>query len=324
MSKKISPIEEIIQIRSRNTFNHRSYLLGYRLGALNDSFKKINQQSPKELLKYFPIGMVACFEAYFRAIYEELIDFGEPFSENALEFSRRSQKLQIDLGFLKAIQSKTVTIGQIIAHQLPISRLEHIDNAMSQLMGVKFIEKLSSTYDRVTVELEGKPKVPMIKELDKTLKYVDKTFELRHIYCHEAATSEENVKPEIILECHNHSNLFLKAVDQLVWNLVAPNSPLTQSEMNKEASERFKIADRDMKEIYEKIMAKIREDRKKEFVVAQETWEKFLKAEAEFYANEYRGGSLKPAVYGWALERITRQRETDLKKLYDQISDGRY
>lgn len=112
-------INEITEIRSRSEFNSR---LDYssRLNDIEYAFNEslnYNGDFDKELVKYIPIATVACFEAFFRSAYKELIDFGKPFSDNAIKFNQ-SKNVKFDFEIINAIQTKTVTVGEFISHIL--------------------------------------------------------------------------------------------------------------------------------------------------------------------------------------------------------------
>ena len=43
-------------------------------------------QFRRELAKYMPIGFIACVEGYFRLVFRDLIDHGDPFRTNVAAF----------------------------------------------------------------------------------------------------------------------------------------------------------------------------------------------------------------------------------------------
>ena len=93
MTKKRESIEEILLKKRRHLkkanrvthffrrFHHFQYGLTYTLKNVDPS-KKFRP----ELLKYFPIGAVACLEGYFRAVLRDLIDSGSPYRERTENF----------------------------------------------------------------------------------------------------------------------------------------------------------------------------------------------------------------------------------------------
>jgi hypothetical protein len=75
-------VEEILSIRLRNETSPRWGAATLRLLELDVGLQKLSEW-PSEVSKYFPIGIVAVLEAYFRSAIQELIDHGPPYSENA-------------------------------------------------------------------------------------------------------------------------------------------------------------------------------------------------------------------------------------------------
>ncbi|HVG33150.1 MAG TPA: hypothetical protein VM911_08720 [Pyrinomonadaceae bacterium] len=134
-----------------------------------------------ELLRYFPIGMVACLEGYFRMAFRDLIDFGEPYIENVKNF----KDISLGMPYVLAIHGKKITIGEFIAHLLPISNLEDINRDMSVIIGQDFLERLNTT------EYDLKSRTSSLDRL-KVSAYGDikEIFRLRHIFCHELAITE--------------------------------------------------------------------------------------------------------------------------------------
>jgi uncharacterized protein YecT (DUF1311 family) len=160
---------------------------------------------------------------------------------------------------------------------------------MTIIMGESFLEKLKSTQDRWAIEVEGATPSPIIESPSEVYRDVSGTFRLRHIYCHEVAHSER-ADVDLIARCFANSSLFLKAADQLIWDLVAPNAPLTQSAMNSKASQDFINADRELMGLYARIASCLDDNEKKEFAAAQEAWTAFRKLEQSSYANRWGGG----------------------------------
>ena len=58
--------------------------VSWRMSSLLQTFHNTTEHRD-ELLRYFPIAVVATIEGYFRARLTQLIDHGEPFTSNALK-----------------------------------------------------------------------------------------------------------------------------------------------------------------------------------------------------------------------------------------------
>jgi hypothetical protein len=142
-------VEEILSIRLRNELNPRWGGALIRLEALEHDFERV-PDFPSELVRYFPVAIVATMEAYFRSAIKELIDFGPPFSDNAARFDNAKP----DLKTVLSVQGKVVTVGDLIGHLLPFKSVEDIDCNITTIIGQSFLERLKTTQDRWAIEVE--------------------------------------------------------------------------------------------------------------------------------------------------------------------------
>lgn len=314
-------VEEILSIRLRNDLNPRWGGALIQLQALEHAIQKASDL-PAEMSKYFPIAMVASIEAYFRSAVKELIDHGPPFSENAVGLDN-ARDVPLDFRTVLAIQGKTITIGDLVGHLLPFKSLEDIDRNMTTIVGQSFLEKLKSTQDRWATEIEGASSKPIIDSASAVYRDVKETFRLRHIYCHEAPFFGK-VDVGLIRRCFVSSSLFLKAADQLIWDLVAPNAPLTQSAMNVEASRDCRKADQILEELCANIAPSLNDDEKREFDATQEAWAKFRDLAAKSYANRWgRGGTIWPTLNSVEKRTVTLLRIDELKREFEGLQKYR-
>jgi hypothetical protein len=88
----------------------------------------------RELYRYFPVALVAIGEGHFKMLYRDLIDGGEPFASSA----RGLRDVKFDIDSLIGVRHRSVTIGELIAHQLPHSSMSQIDSHMSTLLSQDF------------------------------------------------------------------------------------------------------------------------------------------------------------------------------------------
>lgn len=103
-------IEEIAEVRGRRQFSSAMAELPSRLFALEHSFK-IYGKSNTELIRYFPVALIACVEGYFRMVIRELVDTGEPYLSNA---EKPAASIKLDFTTLRAIHGKEITVGELI------------------------------------------------------------------------------------------------------------------------------------------------------------------------------------------------------------------
>ena len=90
----------------------------------------------------------------------------------------------------------------------------------------------------------------------------------------------------------------------------------SQQEMNAEAAESFKKADKELNEVYAKVLANLDDEAKENLKKAQRAWIAWRDAEAAFRADpEARGGSMWPLVHEGTRSRLTKERVKGLKEL---------
>ena len=229
-------IEEIISIRERlpKTSKRFSQVFQRLMGIMEllEDIKesKIPQKSRSEILRYIPIGLVACCQGYFRSVFKNLIDYGSPYKENIKK--RLTNKKKLDNDTVLAITGKTITLGEFNSHSLPINNFESIDTIMTELLGEDLLEKLK------TVKIRGRRKLlPQQKKFVETamqliikpnIEKIKKTFELRHIFCHELANKTKLSIAEAEDQLYS-TFFFIFGVELLVSDLLKKKSEGAQS-----------------------------------------------------------------------------------------------
>jgi uncharacterized protein YecT (DUF1311 family) len=93
----------------------------------------------------------------------------------------------------------------------------------------------------------------------------------------------------------------------------------TQYEMNQEAETEFQKTDKQLQKICGEIRSTLDAEGRKKFDVAQSAWINYRKAEAESYADLYRGGSIWPLIYATSLTDSTENRIKELQIELDDI-----
>jgi len=321
-------INEISAIKSRSEFNSR-HDFSSRLNDIEYAFREnleYNGDFNKELLKYIPIATVACFEAFFRSVYKELVDFGKPFSDNVVKFNQ-SQNVKFDFDIVNAIQTKTVTVGEFISHILPCNNFDDINKNLSLLCGLDFLDEIKKFKRDSIFEQVNDNSKQFIDNADQIITDIKRTFELRHIFCHEFATNLR-IDYDEILRCFNNAKIFLNQTNDFIWYLIYPDSPETQADMNNHASEEFTKADKELTEL----IATIKEASKEHSYMELNTnlldetiteWKKYRDKKAEFDASVVKGGTMYPSIYASSLTTTTKEKIESLKNEY-QIDLRRY
>jgi len=92
----------------------------------------------------------------------------------------------------------------------------------------------------------------------------------------------------------------------------------SQIELTRQAAAEFEKADAQLNDIYKKALASaaaVDEERKQKLIKAQRAWLLYRDAEAEYEADELRGGSAYSMDYNGARTTLTEERVKTLKQL---------
>lgn len=219
----------LAEIADKKTRSQGRYSRGYsELGHLHSEFESDRDASHARLALYIP-GMVACLEVSTREAIKELVDAGQPYLDRAESF----KDLKFDFGLTKALSKQAITFGDLVAHLLPVSRLESIIAHFDILLDKSFKEVLRSLREHVDppedVVLSGRPWPPMntgelmVPEVGRVLSSIEEIFRTRHVVVHEAIFL--NTSREQVANWFEESTRFLEALRELVSQELYPNLP---------------------------------------------------------------------------------------------------
>lgn len=309
-------IEQIVSTRSRFRFQHRETELFARLTEIKMSYKRMDPTVP-EFLRYYPIALIACVESYFRLAIKELIDFGEPYLSNSRHLLRREG---YDFDILIGLHGEKIAIGEVISHHPSISSIGHVIAIMDKVIDIDFRKAITEVYDRGKVEIEKRPKKPIISDIGETLCYVGRTFELRHVLCHETATAVQ-IETEEIDKFIYHTTIFLKSSDELISQILFPDAPLTQADMNRMSYSEYEKERESMDMLVSRILNTLSNGQNEQFVIANKAWEEFFNSSVEVEALQYEGGSIMPTIANVAAARLVRDRKKQLERLLEILQE---
>jgi uncharacterized protein YecT (DUF1311 family) len=94
----------------------------------------------------------------------------------------------------------------------------------------------------------------------------------------------------------------------------------TQAEMRKEAEEEFERADAQLNDISSKLLAAASDvdtERRRKLIEAERAWLTFRDAEAEFEADDSRGGTFHSTEVAMCLTDLTNERTMELRKILE-------
>lgn len=132
--------------------------------------------------------MAACFEAFFKSAVRDLVDFGTPFSDNVKKFNQ-NQNIKLDFDMLGAIQAKSFSIGELIAHILPYNNLLDINFNLTTLLGCDFLLEVKKFKKKSQFEAENTFRSDFVNRAGEIVQSIERTYKIRHIFCHESPTS---------------------------------------------------------------------------------------------------------------------------------------
>lgn len=317
MSRTRDIILEIAEVRKRRRFGSAMDELPLRLIALERAFMNYDK-SENELIRYFPVALIACVEGYFRIAIRDLIDAGEPYLSNA---EKPASSIKVDFSVLRAVHGKEVTVGELVAHGVQVSRLEHLDAVLSNLLGAGFLQALRTTKDRWAHEVKGAPETPILTKPDRVFSDVARTFELRHIICHEIA-SAYNIEIEEIARCFESCVAFLRAADEYISETIHPGAPLTQAEMNVVARQSLDDKREQLTASVAELRSHLEGEELAAFDASQENWQRYCDAWADFVAGERpTGGTIWQVIYAGAAEDVVTRRFEEIvgyKRLWEE------
>ena len=317
MSGRKTPTDQIRAIRSRTVVGAEIDVL-FRLKTITTAFQKVEDDDyiGAELLRYFPIALVACIESFFRDVISQLIDAGEPYLSRSKKVIDRKK---YDADILADLHGQRISIGELIAHHVKINNIAQLISTMDNLLE-DFKKRLSQVQDRYAVVVRNKPRKPIIRDVEATFRHLDKTFRYRHVFCHEAAAAIKPDKKDIS-ECVEHTKQFLEAAWALASQTLFPDAPLTQVEMTMAAAEDCRSEKEDVDALLVEADALLSDKQKEQMRVANEAWERFVAASVTIEGLEFEGGTIQPQVEYMAEARFAQERQRHLRRIVKLLDD---
>ncbi|MFB6419235.1 MULTISPECIES: lysozyme inhibitor LprI family protein [Bradyrhizobium] len=310
-------------MRSQDTLSYIKQVKGRAMGHPSLSKIEIDRLSDawtglKErplATELVPVRIVTILEVFVRDWVEQIIDQGFPYVE-------RAATLKLDLKFDWTLTSNvrlgTVTLGQLVAHNISTSRLETIKSALDTLISDDLFARISLVVNRWEVEVMGSPPIPIIADNDKLRRDLFRLFEVRHILVHELPKGPI-VSSDDVESFLQSAKLFVEATDEFLSELLWGKYPLTQRDMNATAAERNKSALEDLAKVCSEIESEY-EEWGSDLWTVQKQWNQFREADAEWQSREAEGGSMQSMLYSMASEAHAKART---KELRDWLNRGR-
>ncbi len=211
-------IAEIVERRSREPQSERWDMFLQRFRSFAPTYKHILTDTDVpdeihiELLRYIPIVCVAWFQGYFRLVYRDLLDAGEPFLSNAT----RCADIRLNIEHLSAVISNKVSAGDFISHLLPVGSPDEIFSTLNKLLD-------HDLTDRVMSQILPGRNATIREDTPAILDSIKEAFRTRHIFCHEVAPIVDLDKSKARAFI-NYTFVFIGVTDSLISEAITNKS----------------------------------------------------------------------------------------------------
>jgi hypothetical protein len=308
MSAKRDYIAEIEDIRQRT--GPSAWDNGItKLLFLSMQAAKLEAQS--EELGYFPVALIAAIEVYFRWEIKSLLDSGDLRYINNLKLDDLPLKLSHDV--LLAVHGKRVTIGELVAHSVRLSNLEAISKTMGELLGTDFLVLAKSARDPELRRSQGENAPTILLSPGSTFGQVQRTFDLRHIICHEAHLRSPVQLGEIKDLCSSCYE-FARASRYGIAFHIDPGAPLTLNEAYEAARSRVRVLEGEIQAVEKDISSRLVPPMQDAFAAMQNAWRLYVAREGDFDASHHMNGNRGALYAQLGIESLYR---SHLEKLKD-------
>lgn len=248
------------------------------------------------LIEYIPVKIVACFEQFFRAEYQEILE--KPKVKKNLKNIDLFKDTKFDFEVIGAFEENTISLSEYLSLLIPCSKLADINNAISKLLGIKYLEEFGKKED-------GKVILESISEI----------FRLRHIYCHEVplkqALDVDNARKLI-----SHAIAFIDNTDDIIRNTLYSSHIGGIEEINIAKNE-FEKADKELDELINTLKIKqVKGPFHYNDFSYIEKWKEYRKDRAFCDSSINNKESYLPLNYYRNMERTTKSLIKELKEDY--------
>lgn len=249
-----------------------------------------------QLLEYVPVKIVACFEQFFRAEYQEIL--ANPKVRKNLKNIDLFKDTKFNFDVIGAFEDNTISLSDYLSLLISCSNLSDIDDAISKLLEIKFLS-----------EFRKKDNGKVI------LKSICEIFRLRHIYCHEVPL-KKNIDVDSARKLISHAIDFIDNSDDIIRNALYSDQ-LSGLEEIEIAQKEYEEANEELEKLIE--ILKVKQDKGpfhyNDFSYI-EKWKEYRKERALCDSSINNKESYLPLYYYMNMERTTKSLIKELKEDY--------
>ena len=249
-----------------------------------------------QLLEYFPVKIVACFEQLFRDEYQEILV--NPKVKKNLKNIDLFKDTKFNFDVIGAFEENTISLSDYLSLLIPCSKLADIDNAISKLIGINFLSEFRKKDNGEAI-----------------LESVSEIFRLRHIYCHEVPL-KKNIDIDSARKLISHAIEFIDDSDDIIRNTLYSDH-LSGIEEIKIAQKEFEKADKELEELIDTL--RLKQDKGpfhyNDFSYIDK-WKEYREERALCDSSINNKESYLPLHYYRNMERTTKSLIKELKEDY--------
>jgi uncharacterized protein YecT (DUF1311 family) len=317
---------EILEMKKRNP-RDRGFL-SLSLSILSRQWQT-GSKDLSSLPDFYLIRAVTILEVSTRQEMARLIDHSANFTERAVEFSKN---FKMDFATVRGIQDRAVTLGDIVAHSVPVNAFGQILDYFGTLLGKPMPPLITGAVNRWRVEIKKEPPEPIIPDFDALRKRLSRLFEIRHILCHELPEKPAYQIDEVA-EFLNDSVRFTEALEEVLTFEKFGLTPLTQTDMNVAAGQRLRDKDEELSSLLTKVREQIKAlnsrvpalgDDRNDWILyldeAQNCWVAYRNAHCEFVTYLNKGRTIRPLLWASQAVGMTKARITEIQSWFNSQS----
>lgn len=249
-----------------------------------------------QLLEYVPVKIVACFEQFFRAEYQEILV--NPKVKKNLKNVDLFKDIKYDFDVIEAFEENDISLSDYLSLLIPCSKLADIDKAISKLLGIYFLSEFRKKENGNAI-----------------LESVSEIFRLRHIYCHEVPL-KKNIDVDCARKLISNAIEFIDNSDDIIRNALYSDQ-LSDIEEIEIAKKEYEKADKELEELIETL--KLKQDKGpfhyNDFSYIDK-WKEYRAERALCDSATNNKESYLPLRYYLDMERTTKSLIKELKEDY--------
>src|SRR6202171_2502921 len=196
--------------------------------------------------------------------------------------------LNIDLGFVQAIQGRVITMGDMIAPSISISTFAGVSSVFETILGKDLVTTISPAMRKPAVWERQKAPEKIITDPKNISRTLSRLFEVRNVLCHEFRQEQVYDRKEIAV--------LLAAAEQFAAATSVTRDHMLYGDLPETIEERIEVAKRELEEgdrLLAEVYARVDGDGDKKhrrlLGKSQRAWDAFREAQCAFRADGARG-----------------------------------